>query len=162
MKSLKPSLPREPCRRNSYLDKALRTCTHVFVRVDNSATTLQPAYTGLFPVLDKEDKYFILDFGDRTDSVSIDRLKAAHVYMLPHLSCQEDHDDSAAIEIPSIATNVSPSVYPDKDSAPEFRSRRGRIITLPIRVTENSVLSVHANMPCYRKLGIWVEHVECS
>ena len=31
MKSLKSCLPREPCRRSSYLDKALRTCTHVFV-----------------------------------------------------------------------------------------------------------------------------------
>ena len=76
MKSLKPSLPREPCRRNSYLEKALRTCTHIFVRDDGSAMSFQPAYTGPFPVLDKEDKYFILDLGDRTDLVSVDRLKS--------------------------------------------------------------------------------------
>ena len=95
MKSLKPSLPRELCRGSSYLDKALRTCTHVFVRDDGSATSLQPAYTGSFPVLDKENKYFILDLGDQTDSVSIDRFKAAHIYMLQHLSCQEDHRDHA-------------------------------------------------------------------
>ena len=81
MKSLKPFLPRDPCRRSSYLEKTLRTCTHVFVRDDGSATSLQPAYTGPFPVLDKEDKYFSLDLEDRTDSVSIDRLKAAHMYI---------------------------------------------------------------------------------
>ena len=81
MKSLKPSLPREPCRRSSYLEKALHTCTHVFVRDDGSATSLQPAYTEPLAVLDKEEKYFVLDLGDRTYSVSIDRLKAAHMYM---------------------------------------------------------------------------------
>ena len=45
MKSFNPSLPRDPCRRSSYLDKALRTCTHNFARDDGSATSLQPAYT---------------------------------------------------------------------------------------------------------------------
>ena len=133
MKSLKPSLPREPCRRSSYLENALRTCTYVFVRDDGSATSLQPVYTKPFPVLDKEDKYFILDLGDRTDSVSIDRLKAAHMYLPQHLNCQEDHDESAAIEIPSIATNVGLSAHPDEEPAPEFRSRRGRTIRLPVR-----------------------------
>ena len=133
MKLLKPSLPREPCRRNSYLDKAPRTCTHVFVRDDGSATSLQPAYIRSFPILDKEDKYFILDLGYRTDSVSIDRFKAAHMDMSQHLNSQEDCDESAAIEIPSIATNVGPSVHPDEDPAPEFRSRRGRTIRLPVR-----------------------------
>ena len=114
MKSLKPSLPREPCRGNSYLDKALRTCTHVFVRDDGFAMLLQPVYIEPFPVLDKEGKYFILDLGDRTDSVSIDRLKTAHMYMPQHLNCQkdyEDHDESAAIEIPSIVTSIGPSVH---------------------------------------------------
>ena len=87
MRLLKPSLPREPCHRSSYLEKARRTCTHVFVQDDGFATSLQPAYTGPFPVLDKEDKYFILDVGDRTDSVSINELKAAHMYMSQHLNC---------------------------------------------------------------------------
>ena len=94
---------------------------------------LRPVYTGPFAVLDKEDKYFVLDLGDRTDSVSIDRLKVAHMYMPQNLNCQEDHDESATIEIPSIATNVGPSVHPDKEPAPKFRSHRGRTIRLPVR-----------------------------
>ena len=61
------------------------------MRDDGSATSLQPAYTGPFPVLDKEDKYFILDLGDRINSVSIDRFKAAHMYMPQHLNSQEDY-----------------------------------------------------------------------
>ena len=136
MKSLKPSLLREPCHCSSYLDKALRTCTHVFARDDGSATSLKPAYTGPFPVLDKEDKYCILDLGDRTDLVSINRLKAAHMFMPQRLSCQEDyedHDESAAIEISFIATSVGSSVYPDEEPAPKVRLRRGRTIRLPVR-----------------------------
>ena len=106
------------------------------MRDDSSATSLQPVYTGPFPVLDKEDKCFILDLGDRTDSASIDRLKAAHMYMPQHLNCQEDyedHDESAAIKIPSIATNVGLSAHPDEEPAPEFRSRREGTIRLPVR-----------------------------
>ena len=136
MKSLKPSVPREPCRRSSYLDKVLRTysmslCKTVVLRRHCNRPT-----ENLPPVLDKEDKYFILDLGDRTDSVSIDSLKAAHMYRPQHLNCQEnygDHDNSAAIEIPSIATNVGPSIHPDKEPAPEFRQSRGRTIRLPVR-----------------------------
>ena len=102
-----------------------------------SATSLQPAYTGPFLVLDKEDKYFILDLGDQTGSVSINRLKAAHMFMLQHLNCQEDHKDHETsrlpLKSPSIATNVGPSVHPDEESAPEFRLHRGRTIRLPVR-----------------------------
>ena len=88
-----------------------------------------------FSVLDKQDKYFGLDLGDRTDSVSIDKLKAAHMYMRQHLNCQEDyedHDESAAIEILSIATNVGPSAHHDEESAPEFRLRLVRTIRLSV------------------------------
>ena len=116
------------------MEKALRTYTHVFVRDNGSATSLQQAYTEPFPVLDKEDKYFILELGDGTDSVSIERLKVAHMYMPHYLNCQEDyedHDESAAIEIVSIATKVGLSPHPDEEPAPEFRS--DRTIRLPVR-----------------------------
>ena len=55
--------------------------------------------------------------------------------MPQHLSCQEDyedHDESVAIEIPSIATNIGLSAHPDEEPAPEFRSHRGRTIRLPV------------------------------
>ena len=55
------------------------------------------------------------------------------MYMPHHLNSQEDHDDSAAIAILSIATDVSPSVHLDEELAPEFCSRRGRIKKLPVR-----------------------------
>ena len=106
------------------------------MRDDGSATSLQPAYAELFPVLDKEDKYFTLNLGDRTDSVSIDRLKTAHMFMPPYLNYQEDYEDhnkSPAIDIPSIATNIGPSVHQVEDPAPELRSRRGKTIRLPVR-----------------------------
>ena len=71
---------------------------------------LQPAHIGPFTVLDK-DKCFILNLGDRTDSVSIDRLKAAHMFMPQHLNCQgdcEEHNESPApaISLPSPLTST--------------------------------------------------------
>ena len=52
-----------------------------------------------------------------------------------HVSCQEDyedHDESVTIEIPSMDTKVGPFVHPDDAPGPEFRSRRGRTIRLPV------------------------------
>ena len=57
------------------------------------------------------------------------------MFMPQHLSCQkdyEDHDKSAAIEIPSIATNVGSSVYSDEEQVPKLPSRRGRTVRLPV------------------------------
>ena len=40
---------------------------------------LQPPYNGPFKVLKRDNKYFTLQFQDRIDTVSLDRLKSAHI-----------------------------------------------------------------------------------
>ena len=39
---------------------------------------LQPPYTGPYRVIDRKDKYFVLDVNGKHKTVSIDRLKVAH------------------------------------------------------------------------------------
>ena len=73
--------PRICHNKKAFLDKALQTCTHVFVRDDQQRPPLAQTYCGPFPVLQKCDKYFVLDFGTKSNTVSIDRLKAAHLLM---------------------------------------------------------------------------------
>ena len=46
---------------------------------------------------------------------------------------RSDIRTTAAIEIPSIATNVGLSAHPDEEPAPEFRSPRGKTIRHPVR-----------------------------
>jgi len=61
----------------SAMPNSLASASHVFVRRDAGSSSLQCPYEGPFPVLQKFDKYFHIDFGSRTDFVSVDRLKAA-------------------------------------------------------------------------------------
>ena len=49
----------------------------VFVRQDASHGPLQTPYTGPYRVLERQEKYFIIQCGEREESVSVDRLKAA-------------------------------------------------------------------------------------
>ena len=50
----------------------------VYVHRGGAKSPLSPAYSGPFAVVSRFPKYFILDMGDRQESVSVDRLK-------PHL-----------------------------------------------------------------------------
>ena len=63
----------------SYVEKALQTCTHVFIKNDTARSSFDRPYKGPHRVLNKGDKFFTLDFFTRRDLVSIDRLRAAHL-----------------------------------------------------------------------------------
>ena len=57
--------------------RGLQEAEYVFVRRDASHGPLQTPYTGPYRVLQRHGKYFIIQCGERTDSVSVDRLKPA-------------------------------------------------------------------------------------
>ena len=59
--------------------KSLWTRDFVFVRRDAYGPPLTPPYDGPFRVLERGEKFFILDIDGRGDSVSVDRLKPAHI-----------------------------------------------------------------------------------
>ena len=63
---------------SSYVDKTLLSATHVFVR-NEAKRGLQPNYRGPFKVIARRPKYFKVDLPKGVDTVSIDRLKAAHL-----------------------------------------------------------------------------------
>ena len=58
-------------------EKSLDEAEFVFVRRDAAHGPLQTPYTGPYRVLERADKYFVIQCGERRESVSIDRLKAA-------------------------------------------------------------------------------------
>ena len=65
--------------RGSFIDTSLSTTQYVFVRRDSVRRPLQQPYDGPFRVLSCSDKCFVLEINGRTDTVSIDRLKTAHI-----------------------------------------------------------------------------------
>ena len=54
---------------------SLTTARFVFVREDASKPSLAPLYHGPYLVLERRNKFFRLQIGNKVDSVSIDRLK---------------------------------------------------------------------------------------
>ncbi|KII73615.1 hypothetical protein RF11_02973 [Thelohanellus kitauei] len=57
----------------------INECEFVFLRNDSSKTPLQRPYSGPFTLINKSRKTFEIDIGGRTEVVSIDRLKPAHI-----------------------------------------------------------------------------------
>ena len=64
---------------------------HMFVRNDTICKPLQQPYDGLFRVLDRADKYFTLDLNGRSDKVSLDRLKQAHLEPVMEKQTEDKH-----------------------------------------------------------------------
>ena len=64
--------------RKSRVDPRLATCKYVFVRND-ARRGLKPVYNGPFAVVERKPKYFKIQYSNRTDNVTVDRLKAAYV-----------------------------------------------------------------------------------
>ena len=58
-------------------EKTLEDAEFVFVRRDAAHGPLQTPYTGPYKVLERADKHFVIQCGERRESVSVDRLKAA-------------------------------------------------------------------------------------
>lgn len=57
----------------------LQSSEYVFIRRDAHRTPLQRPYEGPFHVLERGPKFFKIDFGGKADTVSVDRLKPAHL-----------------------------------------------------------------------------------
>ncbi|KAL5510849.1 hypothetical protein EMCRGX_G006458 [Ephydatia muelleri] len=57
----------------------LQHSQYIFIRRDSHRTPLQRPYKGPFKVLQPGEKNFTIDIGGRKDTVSVDRLKPAHI-----------------------------------------------------------------------------------
>ena len=78
MKELSAPPPR-PQTKPIYFPHDLATCTHVFLRHDAVRKPLQPTYDGPFLILSRQEKHYTISKNGRSETVSIDRLKPAHL-----------------------------------------------------------------------------------
>jgi cleavage and polyadenylation specificity factor subunit 1 len=62
-----------------HVPKALETAQYVYIRRAETKKSLQTPYTGPYAVIARSDKWFDVQLGTRTERISIDRLKIAHV-----------------------------------------------------------------------------------
>ncbi|GFY38670.1 gag-Pol polyprotein [Trichonephila inaurata madagascariensis] len=76
-RTLKPTPASCHSSTSCFVHTALKTCSHVFVRVEELKPSLTAPYQGPFEVLSRTDKHFTIKINDRTSTISIDRLKPA-------------------------------------------------------------------------------------
>ncbi|XP_005108961.1 uncharacterized protein LOC101846463 [Aplysia californica] len=77
--SFLPTPTSRHCQPPNKVPSTLTIAKYVFVRCDASQRPLQRPYTGPYVVAARNSKTFDILMGNRTETISIDRLKPAHV-----------------------------------------------------------------------------------
>lgn len=125
---LQPAPAARHNRAKIFVYKDLASSTHVFLRDDTLRGSLQPPYTGPYPVLERNDKTFKILVKGNSVTVSIDRLKPA--YMQTDLS-------SNPTPTPTPSNNPIPGPSPipvGQSDLPQDglgRTRSGRTVRFP-------------------------------
>ncbi|KOC59092.1 hypothetical protein WH47_10918 [Habropoda laboriosa] len=80
MRELRPVKGSRHGNRKIFVHRDLPTTSHVFIHVDTVKGPLQNPYEGSFPVINRNDKRYVVRIRDTDTTVSIDRLKPAYVF----------------------------------------------------------------------------------
>nr|VZI47936.1 unnamed protein product [Spirometra erinaceieuropaei] len=130
MRALSPVPPRTPMT-ESYVEKDLENCTHVFVRCDRVRQPLESPYEGPFRVLARNAKTCRILCGDGADVADVDRVKAAVAEEPPGLSQgQKFTDPLTPVPPSSLSPAHSPCPLP-RPSPPLPSTPPSRILPLP-------------------------------
>ena len=121
---ISPTSPR-PATNKFTIPKDLDTATHVFIRHDAVRKPLQPPYHGPYPIVKRTAKHFTIKLNDRTDTISIDRLKPAHLDSTTTLS-ETSHQQTST---------TSPTPLPPPPASTATRS--GRQVHFPTYLSHN-------------------------
>ncbi|VDM05864.1 unnamed protein product [Schistocephalus solidus] len=123
----------------SYVEKGLSNCIHVFVRCDRVRKPLKPPYEGLFCVLSRNAKTRQILHGDKEDVVSVDRVKAAVAEEPPDLHQGQDCAD----HLPCAPLNFLPPPPPSSLPSPSTPlSPSTPTPTLPVPLTFAPLVAV--------------------
>lgn len=120
---------------------SLSLAKFVFIRHDSHKSPLQPPYDGPFRVLAAGDKFFKIQVGHREETISIDRLKIAHVDEADEVQVAQPprRGRPPGPPRPPAQLTVQPTLPPSDPpyrlpSAPTLRTTRsGREIKTPAR-----------------------------
>ncbi|CAH4034235.1 unnamed protein product [Pieris brassicae] len=111
---LKPTPVMRHGKAKTFVHKDLKQATSVFLRQDAVRKSLKPPYSGPYKVLDRTDKTMRIEMDGKTTTVSIDRVKPAHI-----LTEEEPINNTIAV----------PSMPPAKK--PDYVTRSGRRVRFP-------------------------------
>lgn len=120
-----------------YVQKALKTCSHVYIQVDTPRTGFEPPYTGPYKVVARDEKTITVQYHEFTKKVSIDRCKACYqlsreldnsdLIISPQMSDQTCHAELRIAE-----ERKSPESMPTESTSSDSPSKQSRVqINIP-------------------------------
>ena len=118
MEFLRPRPSHHKTSQKVLVHKDLKTCSHVFLRVDRVRKSLEPPYEGPFLVTERTPKYFTIEIKGKEMNVTIDRLKPAFILANENENFPDIKEDTLKLS--------------EKTATPK-RTRTGRIHKLPVR-----------------------------
>ncbi|GBM95404.1 Retrovirus-related Pol polyprotein from transposon opus [Araneus ventricosus] len=125
MQQLNPVATSAHCTDRFYIHPSLKSSSHIFLRVDRVQPPLRQPYTGPHKVLCRTDKTITVDINGRKTTVSLDRVKPAH--LLP---------ETVLSPPPMIKSLKSTDVHTSKnDEPPTYVTRSGRRVHFPKKLT---------------------------
>ncbi|GBO26592.1 Transposon Ty3-I Gag-Pol polyprotein [Araneus ventricosus] len=118
----------------TFVYRDLSVCSHVFLRVDAVQPSLSQPYTGPYKVLSRTNKNFIILKDNKKVTVTIDRLKPAHL-LLDNVNSSESKLDSPGVDTPSPTPSAK---EPEKSAMPlpgksPILTRTGRRVHFPVK-----------------------------
>ena len=139
MQTLRAIEPRHSLHPHAHISSDLHSASH-----DAVCKPLQPPYDCPFKVIARTDKYFTLDMNGRQDTVSIDRLKAAHLDQ-PTTGAPLPTEPTAPSSAESAPSLPSPQPPSPPHTTPTTRTKQVRtssaLAGTPVRL--HTVIIVH-------------------
>ncbi|BHF71413.1 hypothetical protein SprV_0401447100 [Sparganum proliferum] len=142
MAQLRPT-PTRPTSKRVFVHEDLKSSPFVFVRHDAVRKSLCSPYDGPYKVLQRMDKYYAIQEADKTDTVSIDRLKPAYLECIPLSVLPPTFSAPSSLGPPVSAPStqpphsITPPTHPDSPTtAPRTSSRSGRHIHFPAKLKD--------------------------
>nr|VZH94975.1 unnamed protein product [Spirometra erinaceieuropaei] len=142
MAQLRPT-PTRQTSTHLFVHEDLKSAPFVFVRNDAVRKTLCSPYDGPYKVVQRKDKLYVLQKADKTDTVSIDRLKPAYLECLPSTSAPSIPPTMSSADTPTPLTyppsphlTLLPTQPDPPPTPPPISSRSGRHIHFPAKLKD--------------------------
>ena len=127
------TIPRHPKKQPTYVDPLFFRCSQVFVCIDSVKSPLQRPYSGPHFVLERHDKYFVIEKDGHTETVTIDRLKPALVEPISPTDSSDEEETSETLSFsPTSSSENDNTLAGELDELPanHVYFHRGRLITI--------------------------------
>ncbi|XP_014290144.1 uncharacterized protein [Halyomorpha halys] len=141
MKNLRPA-PYHSSTSKTFLHRDLKDCTHVFVRDDSVTVPLTPPYCGPYRVISRKEKTFKIELPSGPRTISMDRLKVAHLLSGASTTQVERNADAAQSSPTPTAGSANPSNDLDAEQhqpQPAYHTRSGRAVKPTVRFCVNVI-----------------------